>query len=64
MAEHYEYAVMMPSRSLGEAHRGPFGTFEEAQEWIQDAYDDEVEKAFEIWHVAERKVSGWYRVDE
>lgn len=64
MSEHYEYAVMMPSRSLEEAHRGPFGTFEEAQQWIYEAFHDDIKKAFEIWYVAERKVGGWYRVDE
>lgn len=63
MDEHYEYAVIMPSRD-NVAHRGPYATFEEAQQWIQEAYDDDIEKAFEMWHVAERKVSGWYRVEE
>ena len=62
MDEHYEYAVIMPSRDL-ELHRGPFETFEEAQQWIQEGYDEGIERAFDIWHVVERKVSGWYRVN-
>lgn len=63
MSEHFEYAVIMPQRDL-EPHRGPFGTFEEAQKWIADAFTDGCPNAFETWYVAERKVSGWYRVDE
>lgn len=63
MSEHYEYAVMMRDYDQ-EPHRGPYATFEEAQQWIYEAFHDDIKKAFEIWYVAERKVSGWYRVDE
>lgn len=63
MDEKFEYAVIMPRRDL-EPHRGPYATFEEAQQWIRDAESDGILDAFEIWYVAERKVSGWYRVDE
>lgn len=63
MDETYEYTVMMRGFDK-EPHTKVYGTFEEAQEWIQGAYDDDIPKAFDIWYVVERKVSGWYRVDE
>lgn len=62
MDEHYEYSVMHRGYDQG-PHRGPYDTFREAQAWIQEAFHDDIEKAFDIWYVAERKVSGWYRVD-